>query len=75
MSARSVPSASLPDARPDALDRELAERRLPLRADAADHVALVREQVLRDRPALVELADQVSFGTCTLSKNVCVNGE
>src|SRR5512133_4360633 len=45
----------------DSIGGDLAERTPGAQADAADHLALMREQIFGDIPALVELADEIAL--------------
>ena len=76
MSARRHVSARMPASLPSASAATCPSGRPAPSADAADHFALVRQQVLGDVPALVEFADEVApCGTRTSSKKVSQNGD
>ena len=76
MSARRSGSASRPSSCPDRVGRDLAERAPDRRAHAADHVALMRQQIFRDLPTLVLDADKVFLRYRERrSKNVSQNGD
>ena len=78
MRARSIGSSSRPSASRPRLCAAICAQRLRLAAiaDGADHLALVRQQVLGDVPAAVRLADQVAASaTRTSSKKVSQNGD